>query len=42
MREGDILTAGTPAEIKNQVMSEACPNPTMEDAFIQLVEAKQS
>ncbi|RLA21935.1 MAG: ABC transporter ATP-binding protein, partial [Gammaproteobacteria bacterium] len=42
MREGDILTAGTPADIKKQVISEACPNPTMEDAFIQLVEAKQS
>ena len=42
MREGDILTAGTPAEIKKQVMSEACLNPTMEDAFIQLVEAKRS
>lgn len=40
MREGDILTSGTPAEIKQQVRSVDLPEPTMEDAFIQLVEAK--
>jgi ABC-2 type transport system ATP-binding protein len=42
MREGDILTSGTPAEIKQQVRSVDLPEPTMEDAFIQLVEAKIS
>jgi ABC-2 type transport system ATP-binding protein len=42
MREGDILIAGTPAEIKQQVVTADLPEPTMEDAFIQLVEAKQS
>ncbi len=42
MMEGDILTAGTPAEVKQQVCSKDLPNPTMEDAFIRLIEAKQS
>ncbi|HFD12583.1 MAG TPA: ABC transporter ATP-binding protein [Crenotrichaceae bacterium] len=42
MRDGDILIAGTPAEIKQQVTTAELPEPTMEDAFIQLVEAKQS
>ncbi len=39
MVDGDILTAGTPAKIKAQISSPEMPNPTMEDAFIQLVEA---
>jgi len=42
MVEGDILTAGTPAEIKRQASTANMPDPTMEDAFIQLVEAKQA
>jgi ABC-2 type transport system ATP-binding protein len=42
MAEGDILTAGTPADIKRQARTEALPDPTMEDAFIQLIQAKQS
>jgi len=37
MVEGDILTSGTPAEIKQQVRNEKQPEPTMEDAFIHLV-----
>ncbi len=41
MAEGDILTAGTPAEIKRQARTEALPDPTMEDAFIQLIQAKR-
>ena len=40
MVEGEILTSGTPHDIKQQVVSEALPEPTMEEAFIQLVEAK--
>lgn len=40
MREGDILAAGTPAEIKQRSrMGGAEPVATMEDAFIRLVEA---
>lgn len=42
MVEGDILTAGKPAEIKRQVSTAEHPDPTMEDAFIQLVEARPS
>jgi len=42
MMEGDILTAGTPAEVKQQVHSAELPEPTMEEAFIRLIEAKQS
>ena len=38
MVEGDILTAGTPAEIKQQVSTTEMPDPTMEDAFIALIE----
>lgn len=41
MAEGDILTAGTPAEIKRQARTEALPDPTMEEAFIQLIQAKR-
>lgn len=41
MAEGDILTSGTPAEIKRQARTEASPDPTMEDAFIQLIQAKR-
>jgi ABC-2 type transport system ATP-binding protein len=37
MVEGDILTTGTPAEIKQQVRSKSQPEPTMEDAFIHLI-----
>ncbi len=42
MMDGDILTTGTPSAIKQQVRSKALPNPTMEDAFIHLLEARQS
>lgn len=42
MAEGDILTAGTPVDIKRQARTEALLDPTMEDAFIQLIQAKQS
>ncbi|WP_027158032.1 ATP-binding cassette domain-containing protein [Methylobacter luteus] len=41
MAEGDILTSGTPSEIKRQARTEALPDPTMEDAFIQLIQAKR-
>jgi ABC-2 type transport system ATP-binding protein len=35
---GRTLALGTPDDLKQRVASEALPNPTMEDAFIQLVE----
>ncbi len=42
MREGRILAFGTPHEIKQIARTEDNPEPTMEDAFIRLIEAEQS
>jgi ABC-2 type transport system ATP-binding protein len=39
MVSGEILTIGTPTAIKRQARSEAVPDPSMEDAFIGLIEA---
>ena len=36
MAAGEILTMGTPADIKAQAVSERLPEPTMEDAFVAL------
>jgi ABC-2 type transport system ATP-binding protein len=40
MVAGDILTIGTPTAIKREARTEAVPDPTMEDAFIGLIEAQ--
>ncbi|CAG4882662.1 putative transporter fused subunits of ABC superfamily: ATP-binding components [Georgfuchsia toluolica] len=40
MVSGEILTIGTPTAIKLQARTEAVPDPTMEDAFIGLIEAQ--
>lgn len=40
MAAGEILTLGTPAEIKFQARSALLPEPTMEDAFVKLIESK--
>ena len=40
MVTGDILTIGTPTAIKHQALTETLPDPTMEDAFIELIEAQ--
>jgi ABC-2 type transport system ATP-binding protein len=42
MAEGEVLAAGTPAEMKAHFRSKATPDPTMEDAFIALIEARAS
>jgi len=42
MVQGEVLMTGSPAEIKRQAVTAECPEPTMEQAFIQLVEKKQS
>lgn len=34
---GKIIAAGTPDELKQQVASKENPDPSMEDAFIELV-----
>jgi ABC-2 type transport system ATP-binding protein len=41
MAGGRILTVGTPADIRAHARSPQRPQPTVEDAFIQLVEADQ-
>ncbi len=41
MAAGEILTLGTPAEIKVAARTAEKPDPTMEDAFIELIEAHE-
>jgi ABC-2 type transport system ATP-binding protein len=36
MAAGSILAAGAPAEIKARARTESVPEPTMEDAFVEL------
>ncbi|MEJ2532977.1 MAG: ATP-binding cassette domain-containing protein [Halioglobus sp.] len=40
MAEGELLAEGTPAEMKERFKTEQQPNPSMEDAFIGLIEAR--
>jgi ABC-2 type transport system ATP-binding protein len=40
MADGDTLAAGTPAEMKDRFRTPDLPDPTMEDAFIGLIEAR--
>ncbi len=35
---GKIIAAGTPDDLKQQIASEQNPNPSMEEAFIELVQ----
>lgn len=41
MAEGEVLAAGTPLEMKTQARTVEHPDPSMEDAFIQLIEQRQ-
>ncbi len=41
MAAGEILALGAPAEIKARVRAPGKPEPTMEDAFINLIEARE-
>ncbi len=41
MADGEMLAEGTPLEMKNQARSNNNPDPTMEDAFIRLIEQKE-
>jgi ABC-2 type transport system ATP-binding protein len=41
MAAGEILTMGTPGSIKQQTQTEQMPAPTMEDAFIALIQAHE-
>ncbi|HUW50625.1 MAG TPA: ATP-binding cassette domain-containing protein [Sulfuricella sp.] len=40
MAAGEILTIGTPTAIKQHARTETLPDPTLEDAFIGLIEAR--
>ncbi len=40
MAEGEVLAFGTPAEMKQRFRTPGNPHPTMEDAFIGLIEAR--
>ena len=42
MAEGEVLDRGTPVEMKLRFRSDDLPAPTMEDAFIGLIEAHES
>ena len=42
MSLGEILAFGTPREIRGQVRSAALPDPTMEDAFIALIQSHEA
>jgi len=41
MAAGEILTMGTPGSIKQQARSAELPQPTMEDAFVALIQAHE-
>jgi ABC-2 type transport system ATP-binding protein len=41
MAEGEVLAEGTPLEMKNRARTQEKPDPTMEDAFIRLIEQRQ-
>jgi drug efflux transport system ATP-binding protein len=41
MADGEILSIGTPEEVKQRQRSAAHPDPTMEDAFIALIEGQE-
>lgn len=42
MMVGEILSLGTPNEIKQQAWTDENPEPTMEDAFIHLIEIQEA
>jgi ABC-2 type transport system ATP-binding protein len=41
MAAGSILALGTPAEIRQRARSAECPQPTMEDAFVGLIQQSE-
>jgi len=41
MADGEVLAEGTPLAMKNRARTADNPDPTMEDAFIQLIEQRQ-
>ncbi len=41
MADGEVLAQGTPLEMKTRARTDEHPDPTMEDAFIQLIEQRE-
>jgi len=41
MADGKVLAEGTPVDMKARFRNQQCPDPTMEDAFIGLIEANE-
>lgn len=41
MADGEVLAEGTPLEMKTRAQTDEHPDPTMEDAFIQLIEQRE-
>jgi len=41
MADGEVLAQGTPAELKARFQSDSLPSPSMEDAFIGLIERRE-
>ena len=41
MDQGEVIALDTPDALKHSVLSKECPEPSMEDAFIRLVQAQQ-
>jgi len=41
MVQGEILALGTPRSIKQQAETSSRPEPSMEDAFIELISTRQ-
>jgi ABC-2 type transport system ATP-binding protein len=41
MAEGEVLAEGTPAQMKARFRSDAHPDPSMEDAFIGLIQTQE-
>ncbi len=42
MAEGEVLAEGTPVEMKDRFRTDSLPSPTMEDAFIGLIESRSN
>ncbi len=42
MSQGEILASGTPSQIRRRAGNSHCPHPTMEDAFVALIEQHET
>ena len=42
MYRGSIIALGAPADLRDQMRSDALPEPTMEDVFVSLIEREEA